>query len=132
MLQNEVRICQLHSHVVGEGDLALLVADDGEAQVAAGDLVDVLDPAAMALNGVGTQADELDAALGELGLELGKGTELGRAHGRVVLGVREQDDPLVTDELVEVDGAVGRLGLEVRGSAAQTEAVRRLMLVLST
>ena len=68
------------------------------------------------------EGDQLDAALGELGLELGKGAELGRAHGRVVLGVREQDDPLVADELVEVDGAVGRVGLEVRGNAAQTEA----------
>ena len=62
----------LFLHVVGEGDLALLVADDREAQPAAGDLVDVLDPAAMALDGVGAQSDELDATLGELGLELWK------------------------------------------------------------
>lgn len=31
-------------HVVGVGDLALLVSDDWELEVAAGDLVDVLDP----------------------------------------------------------------------------------------
>jgi len=33
----------------------------------------------MALDRVRTQADELDAALGEFGLELRKGTELSRA-----------------------------------------------------
>jgi len=35
--------------------------------------------------------------------------------------MREQDDPVVADELVEVDGALGGLGLEVGGLAAQAE-----------
>lgn len=109
-------------HVVGVSDLALLVADDGEGQLGAGDLINVLDPAAVRLDGVGGQADELCAALGELGLELSEGAELGGAHGRVVLGVREEDHPLVADELVEVDVAGGGLGLEVGGDGAQAEA----------
>lgn len=33
--------------------------------------------------------------------------------------MREEDDPFVSDELVEVDGAVGSLGLEVRGDGAE-------------
>lgn len=70
-------------HVVCQSDLALLVADDGELEVAAGDLVDVLDPAAMALNGVGAQTDELCTTLGELRLEFGKGAEFGGADWAV-------------------------------------------------
>merc|ERR1712080_416227 len=112
------------NHVVGKSDLPLLVTNDGEAQLGAGDLIDVLDPAAVALNGVRGQADELGVPLGELGLELGEGTELGGADGSGVLGVREEDDPVVADELVEVDGATGGLGLEVRRDGAEAEGLR--------
>lgn len=68
------------------------------------------------------QTNELDTALGELGLQLGKGTELGGADGGEVIGVREEDGPLVADELVEADGTIGGLGIKVRGNRAQTEA----------
>ena len=78
----------------------------------------------MAAQRVGREADQLDAALGELGLEAGHLAELGRAHGGVVLGVREEDDPAVADELMEVDGAGGGVGLEVGGNGAQAEAAR--------
>jgi hypothetical protein len=101
------------SHVVEVCNFALFVTNDREVQVAAGDLIDILDPSSMRLNGVGRQADQLDAALGELGLELGKGAQLGGADRGLVLGVGEEDNPPVTDELMEVDGAVGCLGLEV-------------------
>lgn len=40
-------------HIVEVGYLAGLVTDDGEAEFGAGNLVNVFDPAAMALNGVG-------------------------------------------------------------------------------
>lgn len=62
-------------HIIKIGYLAGFVADDGEAEGRAGNFVNVLDPATMALNGVGGEADELDAALGEFGFEFGKGTE---------------------------------------------------------
>ena len=109
-------------HIVGIRNLAVLVANYGESQLAAGDLIDVLDPSAVRLDGVGRQADQLDAALGELRLELGEGAELGGADGRVVLGMGEEDDPFVADELVEVDGAGGGFGLEVGGNGSQAEA----------
>jgi hypothetical protein len=134
-------------HVVGEGDLALLVANDRELEARARDLVNVLDPATVAVDSVGRETDELYTTLGELRLELGEGTELGGADGSVVLGVREQDHPLVSDELVEVDGTrnssasgsqqkstrqassnlpVGGVGIEVRGNAAEAEGLRSL------
>ena len=53
----------------------------------------------MALDRVGAQTDELDSTLGELWLELRKGSQLGRADRRVVLGVREKDNPAIADEL---------------------------------
>lgn len=113
-------------HVVGVSDLALLVANDGELQVGTGDLIDVLDPTTVALDGVGGKTDELDTTLGELGLKLGKCTKLGGADWGVVLGVGEEDDPLVANELVEVDGTSGGLGIEVRGGAAQAERLSAL------
>lgn len=118
----EVQIQNLH--VVGEGHLALLVANDGEGNLGAGNLIDVLDPALVAVDGVGGETDELDATLGELGLELSEGAELGGADGGVVLGVREEDDPVVANELVEVDGTLGGLSIEVGGNAAEAETVR--------
>lgn len=110
-------------HVVEVGDLALRVGDDGELEAGASDLIDVLDPAVVGLDVVGTQTDELDTTLGELGLELGESTELGGTDGSEVIGVGEEDGPLVTNEVVEVDGTVGGLGVEVRGNGAQTEAI---------
>lgn len=109
-------------HVVGVGYGALLVADDGKRQLAARDLIDILDPSAVRLDRVGRQSNQLDAALGELGLEFGKGAQLGGADGRVVLGVREQHDPFVADELVEIDGAGGCFRLEVGCNGPETEA----------
>jgi hypothetical protein len=53
----------------------------------------------MAVDCVGRKTDELCATLGELGLELGKGTELSGTDGSVILGVGEKNDPVVTDEL---------------------------------
>lgn len=77
----------------------------------------------MALDGVGGETDQLDTTLGELWLELGEGAQLSCADWSVILWVREEDDPFVTDELVEVDWAGGGLGLEVWGNGTQAESV---------
>lgn len=111
-------------HVVQQRDLALLVAYYGELEVAAGDLVNVLDPLVVRLDGVGREADELCVAAREFWFELCEGAELGGADGGAVCGVREEDHPLVADEFVEVDGASRGFGLEVRGGAAQAEGLR--------
>jgi len=108
-------------HVVEVCYLALLVSNDWESELGAGDLIDILDPSSVAINGVGRQANELDTTFGELWLKLGKGTKLGGADWSVILWVREENNPLVTDELVEIDRSVGGLSLEVWGNGAQTE-----------
>lgn len=59
----------------------------------------------MALDRVGAQPDELHAALGEFRLELGKGAELSGADRGVVLRVGEEDDPVIANEIVEVNRA---------------------------
>lgn len=109
------------SHVVEERNLALLVANDGELDVAAGNLTNILDPSLVGLNSVGRETNQLDTTLGELRLKLGKGAELSGADGSVVLRVREENDPVVADELVEVNLALCGLGLEVGGGRAQTK-----------
>ncbi|KAI6755403.1 hypothetical protein HG531_004509 [Fusarium graminearum] len=109
---------------VEKRNLALLVTNDGELDVAASNLTNVLDPSLVGLDGVGGETDELDVALGELWLELGKGTELSGADGGVVLGVGEEDDPVVADELVEVNVSLCGLGLEIGGGRAQTKRSR--------
>jgi hypothetical protein len=111
-----------HSHVVEICNLSLLVANDWEAQLAAGDLVNVLDPSSVRLNGVGGKADQLDTALGELGLQLREGAQLGGADRGVVFWVGEQDNPVVANELVEVNGALRSLSLEVGCDGSQAEA----------
>ena len=108
-------------HVVEICDLPLLVADDWERQIAARDVVDILDPSSMALDCVRRQSNELHATLGEFWLEFREGAQLGRANGCVVLWVREQHHPVVADELMEVDGSVGGLGIEVGSNASKTE-----------
>ena len=61
------------------------------------------------------QTEHLDPALVELGLQLRERAELGRAHGREVRGVREEDRPAVPEPLVEVNVPLVRLRLEVGG-----------------
>ena len=64
---------------------------------------------------------ELDVALGELGLDLGHVAELGRADGREVLRMGEEDRPLVADPLVKLDLSLGRLGGEVGSDVVDTQ-----------
>jgi hypothetical protein len=128
----------INVHVVHERNLALLVANDWEAQLASRDLVDILDPAAMALDCVRAQSDKLDVSLCEFGLELSKGAEfgganlhhpgqsevrtrmhLGCAHWCIILRMAEENDPRITNEFVKVDGTVRSLCIEVWGSVAQ-------------
>jgi hypothetical protein len=111
-----------YSHVIEIRNLSLLVANDREAQLAARDLVDVLDPSSVGLDGVGRETNQLYAALGELGLKLCKGTQLGSADRGVVFRVGEQDNPVVANELMEVNGALSGLSLEVGCDGSQAEA----------
>lgn len=103
-------------HVVKVGNLALLVANDWKLEVGAGDLIDVLDPSSVAVDSVCGQTDQLNATSSELWLKLGESSKLSCADWGVILWVGEKDNPLVANELVEVDWTVGRLSLEIWGS----------------
>ena len=118
-----IRHILMIQHIIQIRHLPLLVPDDGETETGAGDFVNVFDPAGVRVDGVGAQADQLDVALGEFGLEFREGAQLGRADRGVVFGVREENDPGIADEFVEVNGAVGGVGLEVGRSGAEAEAM---------
>ena len=80
------------------------------------------------LERVDRQAEDLHVALVELGLDLRHVAELGRAHRREVLRVREQHAPAVAEVLVELDRAFGGLRREVGGFVAQAQRHRVLSL----
>lgn len=108
--------------------MTFLITDDGESELGARNLIDVLDPSSVRLNGVGRQTDQLNATLGELRLKLCKSAELGGANRSVILGVGEENDPVVADELMEIDGPGGGISLEVwsDGSEAETAELKLL------
>lgn len=107
-------------HVVEIGDLPLFISDDGKFEIGARDLVDVLDPAPMAVDRVGREADQFYSTLGELWFELCKRAEFGGAHGSIIFGMREENNPLITNEIMEINGSVGGIGFKVRGLATET------------
>ena len=105
-------------------------------------LVDIFDPLIVRVEAVGGQTDDLDTALGEVRLAARDLGELGRANGREVVRMREEDcledisvhDLLVTpalsaypriaDPVVELDRALRRLRLKVGRDASQTQCRR--------
>ena len=112
----DVRQVLLVDHVVKKRHLAVCIGDDRELQVRLRDVVNVLNPLAMAVEIIGAQPDHLDTSLLELILQLRECPELGRANGREVSGMREQNCPAIVDELVKIDISLRSLCLEVRGS----------------
>lgn len=59
-----------HLHIIHQRHLPLLIPNNRELQLAPRDLIDILDPPAMALNRIRAQTDELDIPLREFRLEL--------------------------------------------------------------
>jgi len=114
-------------HIISISHLTVLITNNRKRQLRARNLIDILDPSSMRLDRVGRETNQLDATLSELRLELREGPELGGAHGCVVFGVGEENDPFVADELVEIDGAGGGLCLEVWGDGSETETVVKLL-----
>ena len=108
-------------HAVELGDLELGVADQRIVGREALGLLDVTQPAGVALHRIDRQAGDLHAAPVELRLDLGQVAQLGRADRREILGMREQDGPTVADPFMEPDAALGGFGLEVGRLAANAE-----------
>src|SRR4029450_13236831 len=76
-------------------------------------LLDVLRPALVIIDRVDAEPQDLAVALVELGLDLGHIAQLGRAHWRKVLGVREDHAPAVAHPVIESDSTGGRIGFEI-------------------
>jgi hypothetical protein len=68
----------------------------------------------MLVDGVDRQSDDFHVAPVELRLDLGHVAELGGAHRREILGVREQHSPGVADPVVKADPAFGGRRFEIR------------------
>ena len=80
--------------------------------------LDVGGPFLVVVDRIDRQADDLDAALVEFGLQLRHGAEFGGADRREILGVREQHGPIIAEPFMEVDFALGGFGFEIRGGVA--------------
>ena len=80
----DVRRILMIDHVIKICHLPLLVANDREFQITPSDLVNVLDPTSMAVDSIRRQANQLHSTLGELRLELCKGTEFCRTDRCII------------------------------------------------
>jgi hypothetical protein len=108
-------------HVVELGDGEGGVADEGVIDLEATDVLDVLAPLSVAVDGVDGEADDLCAALRELLFEACDGAEFGGADGGEVLGVREENGPAVSDPIMEVDCALCSVGGEIGSNIVYAE-----------
>ena len=75
----------------------------------------------MRFNSVCRETNQLDAPPRELGLQFCKSTQLCCANGGVVLWMRKENSPFVANPLVEVNRAIGSIGLEIGGNGAKTQ-----------
>lgn len=116
-------------HIISQSNLSILISNYWEGQFGATDLIDIFDPSSVALNGVCRQSNQLDTSFCELRLELGESTEFGSADRSVIFWVGEEDNPLITNEFVEIDRALGGIGLEVWGNGTETETGRKSVIV---
>lgn len=133
----------LVQHVIENGDLPVLVGDLPQVHVSTmseilrrtthdreldiggpslgSKLIDVHDPFVVVLEAVGGDSDDFDVARGKVFGSACNLAELGRADGREVARVREQDSPRVANPLVELDRTGGCLGFEVRGDVTEAK-----------
>lgn len=75
---------------------------------------------------VGRETDQLNASLGKLGLKLCESAQFGCADWSVVLGMGEENGPLIANPFMEINWACGGFGLEVGCSGPEAESVKRL------
>ena len=118
-------------HVVEVRDLAIGIRDHREVDGLALCLGDVLLPFEVGGDRVDREADDLDAALVELRLQLGDGAELGGAHRREVLRMGEEHCPAVALPIEEVDRALRGLCGEVGSIVPESNGHGGLLVCLS-
>ena len=76
----------------------------------------------MTLNSVGRQANQLDTSSGELWLEFCESTKFCCADWSVIFWMREENNPVVANEFMEIDGTGGSLSFEVWCNASKSQA----------
>ena len=108
-------------HVVEVRDPTFIICNQREVQSVAGDIFDVLQPGAVTLQWIDTEADDLGVAAVELWLQRGNTTKLGRANRSEVSRMGEQDGPAAFLPIVKVELALGRLSGEVRGRISESD-----------
>src|SRR5579863_6092103 len=97
------------NHVVELRHLLVGVAKQGEVHLHMLGLLDIGDPLVVRRHIINADADRLDVALFELGLEPRDGAKLSRAYRGEVLRMREEDRPFVAEPLMKVDRSLGRV-----------------------
>ena len=102
--------------------MPIFIADNREAHRTARNLVNVVDPSAMRLDGIGREPDQFHSTLGKFWLVSCQRREFGGAHWSIVLRMREENGPLVANPFMEVDDARRCLGLEIRGDRPEPES----------
>src|SRR5256885_1506924 len=109
---------RFREHLVELGDPELRIADQRIVGRGTGHCLDVIEPARVVFHTVDAQAGDLAVAALEFGLETRHVAELGGAHGREVLRMRDQHAPGAADPLMETDASLGAVRLEIGGDAA--------------
>ena len=102
-------------HAVQFGNLQVGVADHGIVGTHALGLLDIVRPFGVVLHRIDRQPQHLDAALVEFRLQLGDGAQLGGADRREILGVREEQHPIVACPIIKVQRPLGGGGGEIGG-----------------
>lgn len=106
-------------HSVHRRDFAILVGDDWVVWARPGDVFDVSEPTLVRIERIDADRKHLRVALGELTFESRHCTELSRADGGEIGGMREEHASVTSKKLMKVDRSCGRFRLEVRSFVAQ-------------
>ena len=92
-------------------------------------LGDVGRPALVVVDRIDAEADDLDAALVEFGLQRRHAPEFGGADRREILGVREKHAPAVAEPFVKADFSFGGVRLEIRRGVVDRQSHDTLLAV---
>jgi len=113
--------CVAREHVVELRDGEGWVADERVIDLVATDVLNVLFPFAVALDGVDGEPDDLSATLCKLLFEPGDGSEFGGANGSEIFGVREENGVAVSNPFMKVDRALSGFSVEIGGNIVDAE-----------
>src|SRR5262249_52055959 len=118
-------------HLVELRDLEIAITDDRVVRGVTLRLLDVVRPSRMLVDRVDREADDLDAAFVELGLDLGHVAELGRANRGEILRMREQYAPGAADPLMKANASLRRVGFKIRRYVVESQGHGRCSCVVA-